>query len=691
MEVKYMSYAWPLFTFGNGDIIFAVLNSLQALMNSPLFAQLLNLVFLIGFALIVFSGVVRGGLSLVYTVKYMLLTALFIRLLSSFTITVGLIDHAHPSNNKIINKVPFILGIPASFLSQIGQYVALAVDTFYSTPLQRSQKHPLSHQGYNQMGILINQSLGYHFSQPWLKKSLSHFFVDCVSPLISEGVMPLSTLSNSHSIWTLVKSSPYYMARMTVYYDDEKAGRQPLAGRVVTCHEAAGQIDRDLRLYKAPQPLLATRLQAVLHDIDSQSQSQASQSAHMYLRQSAMLNMLMSAVPREVNARTSSLALVQPSHPHQPAFYPLHSFNLPRLFQSVLGYMYAVLQVIVYAIVPFVVVFSLLPGLRGLLIKRYVQLLAWYPVTLVLMTLVNNILLTWSVGLLSPIWQSAGGLTLNNREIFFQTSVKLIEVGSWLESLVPLIAWRLVSGLSGVIAQVGYSSLFSHSSTPVSSLDSDAHTQTGLIEPVTDTVAMPTSYPAKSSLAGAASTLPDHAIAQASQAMQRHGSYVNQGGHSAVLSSEAVAAPSRHIAHAAQTQLQARQAELAGDIEKADDLHAQSDSYISQAFHSLSDHLGGGVQGNVLAGSLVGAGLIAAGSGLIAALPEEALLAVGGGVAHAAELEMTGLGEQVASIFSGGLETVQGLVGDHFIDLSSDLLEAAEDIWGIYAHNKNTS
>lgn len=645
-----MSYTWTLFTLGNGDIIFAVFNSLQALMKSILFTGLLNIVFLIGFVVLLFSSVAKGRLPITYTVRYLLFTAIFIRGLLSFGVNVGIVDCVNPANNKVITHVPFILAAPASLLSQLGKFLALEIDTFYGIGTQRPDKLGLVGGSYNIAGTLIKDSLSYRFNDPRLKKSVSYFFVDCVTPLISRGIVSAHDILTSRSIWDTVKPSNYYDALMTVYYSSTPKEGVDANGQVTTCRQAYHFIDNDL--HAVTHTLLPGYSISTLQTVLNYTTSNVGQTqrAKQYLQQSALLHLLSHATLDLMAARTRSAVLMHYLN-KRATLSPVesHWVKAAQLFQSVFGYLYSVLQVMVYAMLPLVVVFCVLPGLRGLLLKRYLQLLAWFPVTLVLMSIVNNVLLTWSVQLLGPIWHTYGGLTFNGQIMLSKAACKLIEVGQWLMTLVPLIAWSMVSGLNTMM-----NTLWQGAVVPAAGQPSLGN---GLASEV--------NHEAVSHYTHDIAALPTHAHA----------------------SSTYTAAPThvRCATHREAAGLAAHQQE-------------QSDNYLSQAFHYLSDHLGGGTKGEVLAGGLVGAGLVATGGALVAALPEEAAAAVGAGVVEGAEIvgdvvmgaasQSGALKKAATKTVSNALSAVREFADEHIGEFSEHTLESIEHLWSWYEQQK---
>lgn len=466
--VKAMKAAWTLYVFGNGDAIALIFHGLQALVNSQVFVGLVDLVVLIGFGWMVFSSVSQGRLVLTQMVKYLLFSTVFIRILFGAHMNIGVVDVLTPANNQVITGVPWLIGMPAAMLSQMGYALAKQIDVAYASTgkLPGALSLTGAGQGSGAPHAVISQMLRdanhYHIQDPYLKNSLTHFFVDCVTPMVSSGQLESHIVLSSDAIWSELARVSINPALMTVYYGAMDAKERSMHGQVNTCQWVYQQLSGDLKRTDAARlkgwaddikiTAADSLFQNVLSYVAGQKAYASTPGEH--IQQAAMLNLLSGPVLRlmDVQAHSSGLmqqlALAQAKHAATS-----HWVASREIFQATFGYLYAALQVLVYAMAPLVVLFALLPGLRQVVLKRYMQLLAWFPVTFVLMAVANDAMTVWSQALLSQAW-SHGGLSLAGKPFISAAVSKMTAVGGWLMTCVPMLSWGLISGVNAGMGAV---------------------------------------------------------------------------------------------------------------------------------------------------------------------------------------------------------------------------------------------
>ena len=474
---------WTLYTFGNGDIIAGILFGLQSLVKSKIFVNLINLMMLMGFGSLILSHITEGKLLLTSTVKYFLLTAILLRMLFGLTISVGLIDSVNPQHDQVISDVPFLMGAPASFLSGFGHIVAAQLDEAYSQhaglPLSLTMtggnREGASGAPFSIVAQMLMDGAHYSIEDPSLKDSLTHFMVDCVTPLIGSGYLSTHQLLTSDNLWGLLEVSHINPAIMTVYYDHNEPS---FLGLVVTCRHGYELLNRDLQVEKPnfvskwgqdiTTGAAASLFQTVL--TYTARESHYAPTPASYLQQAAMLSIFQGPSLNLMAMQSHSPLLMQRLSMQQAIQSAQTSWTTTAaIFQATFGYLYAALQVLVYAMAPMVMALMVFPGLRVLIMKRYLQLLAWFPVTLILLAVTNDILVYWSAQTLSQVWRDHSGLSMVGAPFVSARAANMAAVGAWLMTLVPMIAWGLVAGfniaMNNLLNSVGTQTLASSAAT----------------------------------------------------------------------------------------------------------------------------------------------------------------------------------------------------------------------------------
>lgn len=115
------------------------------------------------------------------------------------------------------------------------------------------------------------------------------------------------------------------------------------------------------------------------------------------------------------------------------------------IFQSMMGYVYSVLQAFVFAITPIILAALLLPGFGRAILKNFGQILLWLVLWDPLLAIISFIMAGYAQHDIAPA-VTAGGLTIANISIVSQKTATLTTAAGFLATMVPMIAWGLVKG-----------------------------------------------------------------------------------------------------------------------------------------------------------------------------------------------------------------------------------------------------
>lgn len=116
------------------------------------------------------------------------------------------------------------------------------------------------------------------------------------------------------------------------------------------------------------------------------------------------------------------------------------------IFKEMSGYLYAVLQALVLAMGPLVIIAMFIPGTGLKLVGSYMQVAVWLALWQPLLSIVNYIVLLYSQAQSTAVLDGSSGFTMQNLPVVSEFTSRMILAGSFMATLVPLFAWGMVKG-----------------------------------------------------------------------------------------------------------------------------------------------------------------------------------------------------------------------------------------------------
>lgn len=119
------------------------------------------------------------------------------------------------------------------------------------------------------------------------------------------------------------------------------------------------------------------------------------------------------------------------------------------LFNDLMGYIFIVLQAMIYAIAPFALLLLFAPGsgIRGAV--SYLQMLIWVALWEPLLTIVNFMIAV--LGKSSMVGAFGAGFDMTNAVTVSESANNLMAAAGFMGSMVPLIAWKIATGALGLM------------------------------------------------------------------------------------------------------------------------------------------------------------------------------------------------------------------------------------------------
>lgn len=451
--------AWPIYALSNADTLYGVLNGMAALMSSRSFANALIIFGLMGF----FWAIVLAAMHRNYTrlIIYLLTVTVFIQFALKQQVNVEVISQTD-GKTYAVSHVPTLIALPASWMSTLGFEGARSVDAAYATVAGMSPDLTLtSGKPFSISNQLLQDASHYRLQDVYLRASLIHFIADCGVPMLAQGSLSLTDLLGSHNVWSLFNTTSLNPALETVDYGNEK---QPVPqGRVMTCLQAYQAINSRLsaaqnQMIKQLSPELGAGVAAELFQsvlAYHASNHLYSPSPGDYLQQAALLDLLNGPVQRYLASSTHSAALMQHLAVEQATrATELNWQTTAEVFARTFGYLYTVVQLLVYAVAPILCLLAVFPGAMRTLGKRYVMLLAWFPLTFMMLAISNDLIVSWTHNEVGNVFGQFGGLAQHSQALITEKAAKLQAVGAYIVSLVPLLAWAILEGGQYAISQI---------------------------------------------------------------------------------------------------------------------------------------------------------------------------------------------------------------------------------------------
>ena len=233
--------AETIYTWGYGDILAHILESVKILFQTNDFIGLFKIFLTAGILLVLLSYLGNRAQDPFSLIKFYLFTMLVWYLLlapSAVKTTVYIDDKQNPNYSTTVTEVPYVIAKILSWFSSFEKVVADKMETVFSVPndLKYSETGFLT-----AFGVMANAN-SHKIVDPYLYLSVNNYMEDCVFPDIVDGSKDVYTLSRSNDLWTdLGNTNP---ARTTKYYNSANPD-----GVIVNCDDAYSNITGDLNNY----------------------------------------------------------------------------------------------------------------------------------------------------------------------------------------------------------------------------------------------------------------------------------------------------------------------------------------------------------------------------------------------------------------------------------------------------------
>ena len=209
------SNAWDLYVYGNGEAIAQILTSLKLMMapdhGGGAFRYLLLFLAMLGFVVLAVRAGFNPAQNFLKMVSFIFLIWIVMYGTQGARANVHVYDR-YSNYSNVITGVPAIVAVPASIISQTGEWLTRSVEQNLSIP--GSLKVTEGGQ-FDLFGKVMSDMTQFVITDADLKRSVSAYVSDCVvSAMALSKVSAKDLLASSHLIETLARAqSPAIMTR----------------------------------------------------------------------------------------------------------------------------------------------------------------------------------------------------------------------------------------------------------------------------------------------------------------------------------------------------------------------------------------------------------------------------------------------------------------------------------------------
>lgn len=447
---------WSVYAFGNAQAVSDAFRALNNFSASGVFQDMVGLVALIGIVVMALTSGFNAA-----TAKRLMgyVVGVFITVYVFFgwgnqgplAVSVEVYDTVDGTWKAPVN-VPAVVGIPAAVVSTAGYELTRQIEASFTLPeaMKLSNGAP-----FNMAASMLQDASKARITDPNLSSSLAYYVQDCFVMGVSDGSLsPTALLTSTNFLNDIHYKHPGVMVNTLL--QENYVG----VDRVVSCDQAWTNINTYITgLGAGVENFLSsssawtgttayTVLNAGMDAVAQYATNNGITTGGGMVRQAAVLSAFSGAY-RQTSAATGNsdfltgLALSQ-AYQSQTTGWVVGA----EVFNRVMGYIFAVIQVFVYSITPLVLVAALIPGLGFALLKNFLQITLWLAIWQPMLAIVNFIVLSMQQAELGGALGVSGshGFTLSNMGIISEKTANLRAAASFVGTMVPALAWALVKG-----------------------------------------------------------------------------------------------------------------------------------------------------------------------------------------------------------------------------------------------------
>ncbi|KVP16796.1 hypothetical protein WJ84_00550 [Burkholderia ubonensis] len=447
---------WTVYAFGNAQAVADAFRALTNFASSGTFQSIVGMIAVIGVLGVGLSGGFNPAMAkrfIGYVVSVFVVCYVFFGVTNNgpLVVNVEVIDTVDMTWKAPVT-VPAVVGIPASVISTAGYRITEAIEASFSIPteLKMSKGAP-----FNLAAAMLADASTARITDPNLASSLAYYVQDCFTLGVAKGALQASTLLTSTKFLDDIRFDS------EVIYVNTLLQAPVGTPGVVTCKAAWGLINDAVNaqgsmsadfLKDASAWSKTPAMTVVNAAADSMAQwatNSGITDGAALVKQSAVLSAFRGAYSQAAAQTGNSdfltgIAMSQATESQRTSW-----ITGAEIFNKTMGYIFAIIQVFVYAITPLVLCAALVPGLGFALLKNFSQILLWLAIWQPMLAIVNFIVLSMQQADLGGILSNGAagyGFTLTNMGLVSEKTANLRAAASFVGTMVPALAWAMVKG-----------------------------------------------------------------------------------------------------------------------------------------------------------------------------------------------------------------------------------------------------
>lgn len=464
---------WEVFTYGNGEFLRLIFNALAAIFATNDYLTALKTVVLIGLLVVMTQAAFfRGQINLQWIMGAICIYfVLFIP-----KVNVAINDRIIPSNNAVVNNVPFGVALFTSGASKVGDWLTRSFEVVFSLPSEVSY----AGNGLLFANHLVEESLKFEIRDERLATNLSSFWKSCVYYDLLLNRYSFADLSRSTNLNNFFQNN----VSQTRYFDYLRTTNST---ELLPCR--AGYVQRlsnDLAAeVNAARTYHAGRLLPDLNTSDAIAKYSGSMpmalshltgislSASQSLSQVMLANSFKRGVGNFANSTDAAAAAQELAAAKAEAEREMSYSVLGKIAKRYLPILRNIFEAMVYAIAPVVFLLMMLP-IGGKVVIGYLRAVGWIALWPPLYVILHFIITFYSQSSATALVDGSG-LVMANYTALKHSLEQHSVVAGYLTMSIPLIAWMVVQASGAMMAGVanralqGYDSAVQKSASEVSS------------------------------------------------------------------------------------------------------------------------------------------------------------------------------------------------------------------------------
>lgn len=446
--------AWTVYAFGNAQSVSDAFRAMHNFSQSAVFQNIFTLIAVLGILAI---GIGSGFNSAVakrfvgYCVGAFMVSYVFFGVNNDgpLVVNVEVIDTVD-NTWKAPVTVPAVIGIPAAIISTAGYEITRQIEASFPIPdeLKMSNGAP-----FNLSASLIADATQARITDPNISQSMAFYVQDCFTIGVGSGRLNASTLISSTDfladmklehpgvlVSTLLK--PGFVGTNTV--DTCPNAHTHLTNAINAMPEGAASFLKSASAW-SKTPALSV-INAAADKVISHATNGSSNDGGAAVKQAAVLSVFKdsyrnTAAATGNNEVLTTLAITQATESQRTSW-----IVGAEVFNRMMGYIFAVIQVFVYAVTPLVMLAALVPGLGFALLKNFLQIVLWLAMWQPMLAVVNFIIISMQQSELGGALGSAGTFTMASVGMTTEKAANMRAAATFVGTMVPALAWAMVKG-----------------------------------------------------------------------------------------------------------------------------------------------------------------------------------------------------------------------------------------------------